>query len=68
MNFWGMILICGYFKIIDDIRISIDRNVDEDWNIIIWNILFEDRGFYNCVINMVLFLLVNRVYFYVIGM
>lgn len=47
----GTILTRGYLKITDDTRISTDRNVDEDWNIIIRNISFQDRGFYNCVIN-----------------
>uniref|UniRef100_K1QQ10 Opioid-binding protein/cell adhesion molecule n=1 Tax=Magallana gigas TaxID=29159 RepID=K1QQ10_MAGGI len=62
----GTILTRGYLKITDDTRISTDRNVDEDWNIIIRNISFEDRGFYNCVINTAPFPSVNRVHLHVI--
>lgn len=68
MNPRGTILTRGYLKITDDTRISTDRNVDEDWNIIIRNISFEDRGFYNCVINTAPFPSVNRVHLHVIGM
>nr|XP_022329346.1 protein amalgam-like [Crassostrea virginica]XP_022329347.1 protein amalgam-like [Crassostrea virginica]XP_022329348.1 protein amalgam-like [Crassostrea virginica] len=61
----GTVISRGVTKVTDDTRISIERQYMEDWNILIRNVTFQDRGNYNCVVNTSPIPCIKRIYLYV---
>lgn len=48
---WTTILTYGTTRILDDDRISVERPYTEDWNLLIREVKYEDKGKYICQIN-----------------
>ena len=38
-------------RLIPDDRMSVERPFEEDWNLHIRNVAYEDRGVYKCTLN-----------------
>ncbi|XP_048737295.2 neuronal growth regulator 1-like isoform X2 [Ostrea edulis] len=65
MNPRGTVITRDVTKVTDDIRISIERKLREDWNILIRNISYQDRGDYSCIVNTVPIPQIKRVHLHV---
>ncbi|KAJ8304477.1 hypothetical protein KUTeg_018060, partial [Tegillarca granosa] len=48
---WSTILTFGVTRIIDDDRFSVERPRNEDWNLLIRDVRYKDRGTYICQLN-----------------
>ncbi|KAK3096999.1 hypothetical protein FSP39_005499 [Pinctada imbricata] len=48
---WSTLLTLETKRIIDDERMGVDRPYTSDWNLIIHDVKYEDRGRYTCQIN-----------------
>lgn len=65
MNPRGTVISKDVTKVTDDTRISIERQVTADWNILIRNVTFKDRGNYSCIINTAPNPTIKYIYLYV---
>lgn len=67
MNPKKILISKGDRRLMDDIRMDIDRSTIPDWNLLIRQVRYSDHGMYTCTLNTKP-VLVKRIYLTVLGM